>query len=105
MGGRPTSETWGNLGTDGAFPHSEGGWPRSRCPFQIAMRLLPVPRTWGPGRMRTSIGRKKHAAANSSAKNADVVWSNSRFSPHRRCSSSHRAHCLRCRSFSPIGAQ
>jgi len=43
------------------FPdHDEGGgWPRSRCPFQTTMRVPPVPRTWGPGRLRTSIGGKK----------------------------------------------
>jgi hypothetical protein len=37
----------------------DGGWPRSRCPFQTTMRVPPVPRTWGPGRLRTSIGGKK----------------------------------------------
>ena len=38
------------------------GWPRSRCRFQTTVRVPPVPRTWGPGRPRTSIGRKKPAA-------------------------------------------
>jgi len=31
---------------------SAGGWPRSRCPSQTTMRVPPVPRTWGPGRLR-----------------------------------------------------
>ena len=39
----------GGVYTQFSYRPDGGGWPRSRWPFQTALRVPPAPRLWGPG--------------------------------------------------------
>ena len=75
----------GPVGGHTVFRMHGGGWPRSRCPFQTTVRVPPVPRTWGPGRLRTSIaGAGEPHGAQAPTAPPQVVADNFPFPAHNQ---------------------